>query len=99
MFLLNTCKLCALTQIRYEGTSLDFQEHIKPALQLTPLAQMSDAEMEGVYKDRVEQYKKTGGRWGRPDEVAGIVGMLCSQEAGYCTGQVICANGGMVFNR
>lgn len=63
------------------------------------MAQMSKAEAEGVYKDRVDLYRETGGRWGTPQEVAGIVGMLCSPESGYCTGQVVCANGGMIFNR
>jgi len=70
---------------------------MRPFLGATPLAQLSEAEKKGVYKDRVELCKETGGRWGTPEEVAGIVGMLCSKEAGYCTGQVVCANGGMVF--
>ncbi|EXJ64942.1 hypothetical protein A1O7_01281 [Cladophialophora yegresii CBS 114405] len=29
------------------------------------------------------------------DEIAGVVGMLCSEESGWTTGSVICANGGM----
>lgn len=29
------------------------------------------------------------------DEVAGVVGMLCSAEAGWTTGSIVCANGGM----
>lgn len=35
-------------------------------------------------------------RLGRPEEVAGIVAFLCSEEAGYITRQVISVNGGMV---
>lgn len=30
-----------------------------------------------------------------PEEIAGVVGMLCSEESGWTTGSVICANGGM----
>lgn len=39
---------------------------------------------------------KMGGR--RPaftSEVAGVVGMLCTMDGGWCTGSVVCANGGM----
>lgn len=35
-------------------------------------------------------------RAGRPDEVADLIGYLCSDAAGYITGQVISINGGMV---
>ena len=35
------------------------------------------------------------GRAGTPDEVAALVGFLCSDDAGYVNGQVIGINGGM----
>jgi 3-oxoacyl-[acyl-carrier protein] reductase len=35
-------------------------------------------------------------RFGKPEEVAGIVAFLCSDEAGYITRQVISVNGGLV---
>ena len=35
-------------------------------------------------------------RAGRPEEVADLVGFLCSDQAGYITGQVISINGGMI---
>ena len=34
-------------------------------------------------------------RLGRPEEVAGVVGFLFSNEADYITGQVISVNGGL----
>lgn len=36
-----------------------------------------------------------GKRPGFTDEIAGVIGMLCSEESGWTTGSVICANGGM----
>ncbi len=35
------------------------------------------------------------GRFGKPEEVSGIVAFLCSEEAGYITGQVFPVNGGI----
>lgn len=36
------------------------------------------------------------GRLGQPEEVAHLVGFLCSREAGYINGQVIGINGGLI---
>ncbi len=62
----------------------------------TPLSAIRDG------KDNPElvklSYEKMGGR--RPayaSEVAGVVGMLCTAEAAWCTGSVVCANGGFRF--
>ena len=43
------------------------------------------------------ELKKTipAGRFGTPEEVAALVSFLCSDEAGYITGQVIAIAGGM----
>jgi 3-oxoacyl-[acyl-carrier protein] reductase len=35
------------------------------------------------------------GRTGRADEVAAAIAYLCSDEAGYVTGQTLRVNGGM----
>ncbi len=35
------------------------------------------------------------GRTGRADEVAAAIAFLCSDEAGYITGQTLRVNGGM----
>jgi 2-hydroxycyclohexanecarboxyl-CoA dehydrogenase len=37
------------------------------------------------------------GRVGTPEDIAAVCGFLCSDEAGYVTGQVIGVNGGMVL--
>ncbi|NCF76417.1 MAG: 3-oxoacyl-ACP reductase FabG [Proteobacteria bacterium] len=37
------------------------------------------------------------GRMGEADEIAGTVSFLCSQSAGYITGQTVQVNGGLLF--
>ncbi len=36
-------------------------------------------------------------RWGRPEEIAFLTVALCSEDAGYVTGQCLLANGGKYF--
>ncbi|MEE3366156.1 MAG: SDR family oxidoreductase [Planctomycetota bacterium] len=33
-------------------------------------------------------------RYGRPDEVAGVVGFLCTEASGFISGQVLRVDGG-----
>ena len=80
----------------YSGVPAHFEDHIRPWLQRTPLAAARE-DLHG--KDAVELAAKGGGRPAFDHEIAGIIGMLCSDEASFCTGSVVCANGGMVFSR
>ena len=79
----------------YGGTSEDFQNTMRPWLQNTPLA----PAREGIDDTQfVNDAPKAGGRPGYDHEIAGVVAMLCSEESGWCTGSVVCANGGMKFS-
>jgi NAD(P)-dependent dehydrogenase (short-subunit alcohol dehydrogenase family) len=79
----------------YSGTSPDFQARIKGFVQTTPLmATREDVDSA----EAMEKAKGDGGRAAHDWEIAGVVGMLCSPESGWCTGSVICANGGMKFS-
>jgi NAD(P)-dependent dehydrogenase (short-subunit alcohol dehydrogenase family) len=64
--------------------------------QTTPLA----PARKGVDEERIHKLAaELGGRCAYPEEIAGIVGMLCLPEAGWNTGSLIAANGGMLFAR
>ena len=79
----------------YGETSEAFQQHIKPFIETAALMR----ERKGIDEDKyVEAAAKNGGRPGYDHEIAGIVGMLCSEESAWCTGSVICSNGGMKFS-
>ncbi|KAK1251938.1 hypothetical protein MKX07_007417 [Trichoderma sp. CBMAI-0711] len=45
--------------------------------------------------DRLVREQMGGRRPGFADEIAGTVDMLCTEESGWTTGSVVCANGGM----
>jgi 3-oxoacyl-[acyl-carrier protein] reductase len=63
---------------------------------MAPLA----ATREGVdSKATIEAAKNMGGRPAYLEEVASIVGLLCTSEAGWITGQVIGSNGGGVMTK
>ncbi|KAK0720893.1 hypothetical protein B0H67DRAFT_484646 [Lasiosphaeris hirsuta] len=78
----------------YAANPPEFMAGIKGWVMHTPLM----AAREGVDSPEVvEEAEESGGRPAHTREVAGIVGMLCSADAAWCTGQVVCANGGMVM--
>jgi NAD(P)-dependent dehydrogenase (short-subunit alcohol dehydrogenase family) len=45
--------------------------------------------------DKIVREGMGGRRPGFTEEIAGVIGMLCSEASGWTTGSVICANGGM----
>ncbi|KAF2709254.1 NAD(P)-binding protein [Pleomassaria siparia CBS 279.74] len=78
----------------YWTTDEIFQARNKPFTENTPLARpRKGIDSEEIYGPAT----KAGGRPAYSEEIAGVVGMLCTPEAGWTTGSVICANGGMVF--
>jgi NAD(P)-dependent dehydrogenase (short-subunit alcohol dehydrogenase family) len=78
----------------YASNSPEFLEGIRGWIMHTPLMKAR----EGVDSEEVvQEAREHGGRMARTAEIAGVVGMLCSDEAGWCTGQVVCANGGMLM--
>jgi 3-oxoacyl-[acyl-carrier protein] reductase len=71
------------------------EEHrtgLRPWVMHTPLAVVRDGIDDG---DVVISAESVGGRPAYAKEIAGIIGMLCMEDSAWCTGQVICANGGM----
>jgi NAD(P)-dependent dehydrogenase (short-subunit alcohol dehydrogenase family) len=79
----------------YGGTASDFQKRMIPFLQNTPLS----AVREGVDKpEHVANVGKTGGRPAQPEEIASLVGLLCSAGASFTTGSILNANGGMYMS-
>jgi 3-oxoacyl-[acyl-carrier protein] reductase len=78
----------------YANVTDTFVKHIKPFIEHAPLMRTR----QGIDAEELcDAEPRTGGRPAYGEEVAGMVGLLCSSEAGWCTGQVVSANGGMLF--
>ncbi len=78
----------------WNRTTEDFRAHVKPFIQSTP----GSAIREDIDDpDLVADAENAGGRPAYVDEIAGVVGMLCTKDSQWCTGQVVCANGGMTM--
>ena len=79
----------------YGGTTPEFQERMANFIRTAPLMK----ERPGVDpQEFVDDAPNSGGRPGYDYEVAGCVSMLCSTDSAWCTGSVVCANGGMRFS-
>jgi len=62
----------------------------------TPMMRQSLRDL-GLPSDVIDTSRLPTGRLGTGDDIAATCGFLCSDEAGYVTGQVIGVNGGTVF--
>src|SRR5262249_53437549 len=70
---------------------------IPPGMIDTPMLRRAEAGGNVRSVDKVASPVVPARRLGSPDDVAAPCGFLCSQEAGFITGQVIGVNGGMVL--
>ncbi|CAG8112913.1 unnamed protein product [Penicillium olsonii] len=84
----------------YFATGDQFWKDIQGYQDNTPMSKLDLNDEETLTRLTDEQKRliqeKMGGR--RPaftSEVAGVVGMLCTPDGLWCTGSVVCANGGM----
>jgi NAD(P)-dependent dehydrogenase (short-subunit alcohol dehydrogenase family) len=79
----------------YWGTTKEFQESMSHWTKNTPLAAIrKDVDP----KEILDGAEFAGGRPGYDHEVAGVIAMLCTPDSAWCTGSVVCANGGMKFS-
>lgn len=86
----------------YERAGRTFWNINQPYVDVAPLASYSgETHSLGLAADEKERFDKVisegmgNRRPGLADEIAGTVDMLCSDEAAWTTGSVVCANGGM----
>jgi len=76
----------------WAGTTQRFKESLSSWIKTTPGAAIREHVDD---EDLVKDAENAGGRPAYTSEVAGVVGMLCTADSLWCTGQVVCANGGM----
>ncbi len=70
---------------------------IPPGMVDTPMLRRAEARGDVANLDKLASRVIPVGRTGTPDDVAAACVFLCSEEAGFVTGQVIGVNGGMVL--
>lgn len=86
----------------YAKVGQRFWDINQPYVDVAPLSRYEGEEqVKRMAGDSAEEFDRTvregmkGRRPGFTSEVAGTIDMLCSEEAGWTTGSVVCANGGM----
>ena len=85
----------------YSNAGESFWKVNQPYVDATPLARYTGDDKTRVLSGDPKNFDKIvtegmgGQRPGFTSEIAGVIGMLCSEEAGWTTGSVICCNGGM----
>ncbi|KAM3420581.1 hypothetical protein BST61_g3843 [Cercospora zeina] len=79
----------------YAGTTPEFQAKMAGWTRNTPLAAIRP---EIDRKDLADNAELAGGRPAYDYEIAGVVAMLCTPDSAWCTGSVVCANGGFKFS-
>ncbi|KAI2640168.1 short-chain dehydrogenase [Xylaria nigripes] len=78
----------------YARNSVEFKKEIKGWIDHTPLMKVRP----GIdSQELVEDAKTSGGRPAYVHEIAGIVAMIVGEDAAWCTGQVVSANGGLLL--
>lgn len=80
----------------YGGAAESIEAVLGPYIRHTPLAKPRP-DVDG--QEEAKQYEQAGGRPAYDHEIAGLIGMLCSADSAWCTGSVVCGNGGMVFSQ
>ncbi|KAK1845657.1 3-oxoacyl-(acyl-carrier-protein) reductase [Colletotrichum chrysophilum] len=80
----------------YWAAGEDFWKQLEPFQLAAPLSAVRETDRPELV--RLANEKMAGRRPAYWTEVADIVGMLCGPESAWCTGSVVCANGGLGFS-
>jgi NAD(P)-dependent dehydrogenase (short-subunit alcohol dehydrogenase family) len=70
---------------------------IPPGMIDTPMLRQAEARGDVAKLEKLVPRMIPVGRAGSPEDIAATCAFLCSDEAGFITGQVVGVNGGMVL--